>query len=237
MSDRFFPVQPHGGIEKIIDDAWYVTGSVVMKPLVRLARNMIILRHEGELTLVNSVRLNADGEAALDALGRIAHVMKIGVHGMDDAYYCDRYGARYWLPEGASSDPIGAENGVLTEGALLPIPNSRVFRFQETATPEVALLVERQGGLLITCDSVQHWVPHGIMSPLARFLTWVMGFRKPAQIGPPWRKRQTRPGGSLRPDFERMAALPFERLIGGHGGLLERDAQQHLRVTIERELG
>lgn len=221
--DSFPPVEPHGVLEPIIEDAWSLTGSVVFKPLVRLPRNMVVLRHEGELALINSVRLDEAGLAALDALGQVAHVVKIGFHGMDDAFYVERYSAKQW-------NVAGAEDG-------FPFPGVSVFQFTETNRPEAALLVERDGGLLVTCDSVQHWVPKPFFSPLAKLITGVMGFKKPAQIGPPWRKAQTPPGGSLRSDFERLAGLPFTRLIGGHGGLLERDGAAVLTASIERELG
>ena len=227
MPQQFPPVQPHGSLEPIFNDAWYVTGSVVFKPLLRLPRNMVILRHGGELTVINSVRLDAEREAGLDALGKVTHVLKIGFHGMDDAYYVDRYGAKMWT--------VG--DGSLAEDSQLPFPDARVFMFKQTVVPEAAVLVERDGGLLITCDSVQHWVPKDVMSRAARIVTRLIGFQQPAQIGPPWRKRQTPPGGSLKADFERLAALPFERLIGGHGGLLERDGPTLLRASIERELG
>ncbi len=227
MPQQFPPVQPHGSLEPIFNDAWYVTGSVVFKPLLRLPRNMVILRHGDELTVINSVRLDAEREAGLDALGKVAHVLKIGFHGMDDAYYVDRYGAKMWT--------VG--DGSLAEDSQLPFPDARVFMFKQTVVPEAAVLVERDGGLLITCDSVQHWVPKDVMSRAARIVTRLIGFQQPAQIGPPWRKRQTPPGGSLKADFERLAALPFERLIGGHGGLLERDGPTLLRASIERELG
>ena len=233
MTQSFQPVQSHGPLEPIFENAWYVTGSVIFKPLVRLARNMVILRHGEELTVINSVRLDADGEAALDALGKVAHVMKIGFHGMDDAYYVDRYNAKIWaIGNGESSE----EAGELSEDAELPFPDARVFMFRQTIVPEAVILVERQGGLLITCDSVQHWEPQDIMSPLAKILTRIMGFQHPAQIGPPWRKRQTPPNGNLLSDFERLADLPFQRLIGGHGGLLESDAPSRLKETIKREL-
>ena len=57
------------------------------------------------------------------------------------------------------------------------------------------------------------------------------------EIGPPWRKKQTPANGTLKPDFERLADLPFQRLIGGHGGLLESNGPALLRASIERELG
>jgi hypothetical protein len=236
MSKSNAGIEPHGVIQPLGGDCWYVTGSVVFKPLLRLPRNMIVLRHEGLLTLINSVRLDTEGEAALDALGKVAHVMTIGFHEMDDAYYLDRYPAKHWVVPGAESDPAAAENGILDEDATLPIPDLRVFLFRQTIRCEAALLLERDGGLLITCDSVQHWAPSELMSPLAKLVTRLIGFQKPAQIGPPWRKRQTPEGGSLRGDFERLAQLPFQRLIGGHGGLLAHDAPELLVRSIEREL-
>jgi len=205
-----------------MDDAWFLTGSVQFKPLVRLARNMVVLRHEGELTLVNSVRLDEQGQAGLDALGKVAHVMKIGLHGMDDDYYVDRYGARRWTVDDLRGD------------ATLPGPDLDAFLFQDTIAPEAALLLKRSGGLLITCDSVQHWAPSHLNSPLARLLTRWMGFQNPAQIGPPWLKAQTPPGGSLKADFDRLLSLPFERLIGGHGGLLDADAVAVLKRSVQR---
>lgn len=226
MTQQFPPVQPHGSLEAIFEDAWYVTGSVVFKPLLRLPRNMVILRHGGELTVINSVRLDAEGESALDALGKVTHVMKIGFHGMDDAYYVDRYEAKMWT--------VG--DGSLSEDSQLPFPDARVFMFKQTVVPEAALLVEREGGLLITCDSVQHWVPKEVMSRAAKIVTRLIGFQQPAQIGPPWRKKQTPPDGSLKSDFERLADLPFQCLIGGHGGLLESNGPTLLRASIQREL-
>ena len=49
MTQQFPAVQPHGSLEPIFEDVWYVTGSVVFKPLLGLPRNMVILRHGGLL--------------------------------------------------------------------------------------------------------------------------------------------------------------------------------------------
>ena len=61
-----------------------------------------------------------------------------------------------------------------------------------------------------------------------------MGFKHPAQIGPPWRKMMTPEGGSLKPDFDRLVQLPFKHLIGAHGGLASDNANELLRATIAR---
>ena len=233
MTKDFTPATPHGDLVQIFDDAWYLQGSVNFKPLIRLARNMVVLRHDGELTLINSIRLDSKGEAALDALGKVAHIVKIGGHGMDDAYYIDRYGAKHWGIPGAA-EALGAET--LADDSL-PHPGLSLFLFELTNNPEGALLLNAGGGLLITCDSVQHWEPSDLMSLAAKLVTRFMGFQHPAQIGPPWRKMMTPEGGSLRPDFERLVALPFQHLIGGHGGLCRGEAQEPLRATITRVFG
>lgn len=233
MNATFPAVMPHHGLVPIFDDAWYVQGSVNLNPMVRLQRNMVVLRHGDELTLVNAIRLDAEGEAALDALGKVSHVVKIGGHGMDDAYFLDRYGAQHWaLPAVAPS--LGARSLAPDD---LPHPGLSLFVFAYPKAPEGALLLEGHGGLLITCDAVQHWEASDLMSLSAKVITKLFGFRNPAQIGPPWLKLNTPDGGSLKPDFERLVALPFDQLIGGHGGLCRSGAQAHLKATIARMFG
>ncbi|MCB9737183.1 MAG: hypothetical protein H6745_31770 [Deltaproteobacteria bacterium] len=239
MAGSSFPevVPPQGPIEPVFTDVFRVRGAVRMAPLVRIPRNMVVVRHGGELTLVNAVRLDPAGEAALDALGKVAHVVKIGTHGMDDPWYVHRYGARLWALPGARLAAGLAADATLAEGAPLPFPDARLFVFRLTRAPEAALLVERDGGVLLTCDSVQHWTDTVGASPVAKLATHAMGFMKPAQIGPPWRKAMTPPGGTLRPDFERLAELPFRHLVGGHGGVLRDVARERLRESITRVYG
>lgn len=225
---------PHGDIEEIADGVFWVRGSTIMGPGLRITRNMTVVRDGDTLTVLSAVRLSSDGEAELDRLGKVRHVVKLGrFHGMDDAYYLDRYGASYWaLPDGArEEDPTPTETLAADH---LPIGDAELFEFRGTKAPEAALLVKRAGGILVTCDAVQHWPDAAGCSLPAKLVTHLLGFRKrPAQIGPPWRKRMTPEGGSLREDFERLAALPFAHLIGGHGGLLRDDAKQALQATVE----
>jgi len=252
MTQMFPKAEPHGALQPIFEDAWFLTGSIQMAPLLRIARNMVVLRHGGELSLINSVRLDEAGESALLALGKVAHVLKIGLHGRDDAYYLERFSAKVWClpdqlghPDLAQRDPdaglgAGSEQRspkLLTKECRLPIPGARLFLFEATQRQEAAILLEKEGGLLVTCDSLQPYAPSELISPLGRLASRLMGFEYPLQIGRPWRKRQTPKGGSLRGDFERLEALPFQRIIGGHGGLLQDQVKGHLRAAIERELG
>lgn len=229
---------PHGDIEAVDDGVYWVQGTVRMGPGVRISRNMAIVVEDGALTLINAVRLDARGEARLAELGAVKHVVKIGYfHGMDDAYYVAKHGAAYWtLPNGGRKrDPKPTET---LSAEHLPFRDARLFAFEQTKFPEGAILVKRGGGALITCDAVQNWPDTSRCSVPAKLLTYAMGFtRRPAQIGPPWRKGMTPPGGSLKADFERLAELPFEKLLAAHGGPLESGAQAALKATIAATYG
>jgi len=235
MPADYAPVEPHGSLTPFLDDVWSVSGSVVMGPLVRITRTMTVVRHDGDLTLINAVRLGDEGLAALTALGTIRNVVKIGVHGMDDAFYVGEHGATPWALAGAEYAPGGTPAQPLTPDSL-PIPGAQFFAFELTNKPESALLLPHGGGVLVTCDAVQNWEHTDGCSVVGKVVTHVFGFIKPAQIGPPWKKIMTPEGGSLRPDFERLAALPFQHLIGGHGEPLRDVARDRLQATIAREL-
>ena len=101
---EFTPLMPHGEIETVFDDVFFVTGT--SRPNFggeqwQFSRNMTILRENGALTLVNTVRLDEAGLETLDGLGRVVNVVKIGgFHGIDDPFYVDRYGAKLWALPG-----------------------------------------------------------------------------------------------------------------------------------------
>ena len=235
MSNSLPGVQPHGSLTGFAPGIYTVRGSVVMMPLMRLTRNMVVVVADGDLTLVNSVRMDDEGTAALEALGRVRNIVRIGMHGMDDAWYVRKYEARMWALPGVTHAHDLVTSDELSD-THLPFPGCRLFRFELTQMPEAALLHE-PAELLITCDSVQNWETTEGCSPAAALAARTMGFMKPAQIGPPWRKRMTPSGGSLRPDFERLAALPFRHLIGGHGSPLRDHAPDRLQETIARVYG
>lgn len=217
---------PHGEPQALVEDVFWMLGSVRMAPGVVINRTMVILRHAGELTLINAIR--PGDPAVLDALGAVKHIVRIGTHGMDDAWFAEHYGATTWAPEGLPADRM---LGPATEQ---PVPWMKTFRFAHTNTPELAILLDRDAGVLVTCDSVQNWPDTEGCSAMAKVATWAMGFNaRPAQIGPPWRKRQTPEGGSLRPDYCALLKMDFDHLVGGHGKPLMGGAKEALRATVE----
>jgi len=90
------PVYPHDPLEEIGMDVFMVRGSVRMNPIIRISRNMAVIREAGELTLINPIRLNADGETQLKTLGAVRRIMRLGCfHGLDDPYYVDQFDAEF----------------------------------------------------------------------------------------------------------------------------------------------
>lgn len=100
-----------------------------MNPIVRIGRNMAVLRHDDGLTLANPTRLDAAGEQALEALGPV----RLGaMHGVDDAHCKVRFGAEFWYQPGGATYPEPTADGLLEEGAALPFADAELFCFRDT---------------------------------------------------------------------------------------------------------
>ena len=179
----------HDGIEQLFEDVFRVHGSIRMGPGLSFNRNMVILREGEALTVIGSVRLNAETERELHALGRVGHVVRLGnFHGIDDRYYVDRYGAEFWCQADSNRYPEPKPTQMLTEQTTLPVGDAELFLFRETRLPEGAILLRRHGGLLITCDSLQHWKDRRNCNLPARLMMPLLGFKMTTIVGPPWRK-------------------------------------------------
>lgn len=224
------PAMPHGPIREVFPDVFVVTGGFRMGPGVTIPRNMTIVRQGTELTLINSVRLTPEGEAELEALGTPKHLVRIGAgHGADDPYYVQRRGLTLWAPP-KMRHRGGLRAEELTEGSS-PIAKSRVFTFVGGIAPEGALLLD--GGVLVTCDSFQHWETFDGCSFLGKVSAKALGFG-PAVIGTIWAKRM---GPGIREDFERLRELPFSHVISGHGEVLRDRAREELERAITKRYG
>ncbi|MBU0553084.1 hypothetical protein KKF91_00790 [Myxococcota bacterium] len=232
-----FPMAlPHGPIQEVYPDLFMVRGSFDMKPGVRITRNMIIARDRGALTLINAVRLSAEGEAALEALGEVKHLVRLGAfHGADDPYYRQRYDLTFWaLPAQALDAPADA----LLSADLLPLPQAQLFTLRHSRFPEGALLLPIDGGLLITCDLIVNIVETEGMSLLAKLVTTLMGFKRPCFVGKPFRQAMTLRGGpSLLEDYRRLLALEWRHVLTAHGPLHKETGKAALRASLERIYG
>ena len=236
------PALKHGSLEQVFPDVFYVRGSMKMNGAVAFSRAMTVVREGDELVLINSMRLGEEGLAELDALGKVAHVLSIaGFHGRDDAFYKERYGAKIWDLEGhiyakgfnenpAPSDAYFAADAKMNAETPLPLSGARLHVF-DTKTPEAIVVLDREGGVLVTGDSLQNW------ATTDEYFTWmgkammkVMGFIKPYNLGPGWLKAAK----PTKDDIRALLDLPFDHVLPAHGTTVIGDAREKFRPAIER---
>jgi hypothetical protein len=206
-----------------------------MNALGRITRNMAIVRHQGELDLVDPIRLDAEGERQLRALGEVKRILRLGpLHGVDDPYYVDRFGAELWAPGPSETHPALKIEQKLHPDGVLPFPDAEVFAFQGTRQPECALLIRRDPGVLLTCDSIQHYGDYRHNTLIPRLVMPFIGFPRTTVVGPIWLKMMTPEGGSLKSEFERLLTLDFDRLLSAHGSLLESGARDAVARAVRK---
>jgi hypothetical protein len=229
------PAYPHDPIEEIAADLFMVRGSVRMNALMRITRNMAIVRHQGDLNLINPIRLDEQGERELLALGDVKRILRLGpLHGLDDPYYVDRFGAELWAQAESETYPEPKIEQKLAVDRPLPFPDAELFAFAGTKQPESALLIRRDPGILLTCDSIQHYGDYRHNTLLARLVMPFIGFPRTTVVGPIWLKIMTPPGGSLKSEFERLLTLDFDRLLSAHGSLLASGAKDSVAAAVRK---
>jgi hypothetical protein len=240
VSRSFAAALPHGDIREVLPNVYFVTGTVGMPgPLpVRFSRNMTVVREEGRLVLVNSIRLDDKGLAALDALGQVTDVIRLAAnHGMDDPFYSDRYKAKVWAVAGQrytsgfdtnARDVYFEADIEIDDKTELPLAGARVHVIH-SKPPEGLLLLERHGGTLISGDCLQHWAePDAYFSFLGKVMMRMMGFIRPYNVGPGWLKQCTPPKDQLRA----LLDLDFSNVLTAHGGPVVGAAHEHFRPAV-----
>ncbi|MEM7018030.1 MAG: hypothetical protein AAF512_11920 [Pseudomonadota bacterium] len=228
------PIYPHGDIEEIANDVFMVRGSIKMNPVVRITRNMAIIRHGGELSLINPIRLDARGETQLATLGKVSHVIRTGsLHGVDDPDYIDKFNAQMWAQAGGTTYPEPSIDVELSVSASLPFNNVQLFEFNGTLHPECALLF-KDSKLLLTCDAIQNYGDYSYNNLLARLMMPWIGFPKTTIVGPVWLKLMTPEGGTLEPVFRQLLELDFDRLLSAHGTFLASGAKEAVQTAVDK---
>jgi len=232
---EFPAAMPHGPIREVFPDVFFVTGTMKNEffgSMWHFSRNMTIVRDGDELTLVNTVRLSPEGLAELDRLGRVVNVVRIGdMHGIDDAFYVDRYGATYWAMPGMSTDDRPQVAKQLVPGGEMPVRDSSLFAFTSTTRPEGILRLDREGGIMISCDSLQNWVgPDEFFDDSTIATMQKMNFFTETGIGLAW----IHAGEPKADDFVRLKKLPFRHALCGHGEPAVGDVQPGYHAAFQR---
>ena len=244
MASRTHPAaHAHGELREVLPNVFFVTGTMRMPgPLpVSFSRNMTVVREGERLILVNSVRLDDAGLRSLDALGKVTDIVRVaGYHGMDDPFYKERYGAKVWVVKGQryvagfnaavpTAETYLTPDAEMAAGSPLPIANARIYQIASNA-PEGLLLLERDGGVLVSGDCLQNWqAPDAYFSLAGRLMMRAMGFIKPHNIGPAWLK-QTKPPAA---DLLGILDLDFDHVLPAHGSAVIGGAKAGYRPRIE----
>jgi hypothetical protein len=236
---EFPAAMPHGPIEEPFEQIFTVRGTVRVAPLVTITRNMVVLRSAGELTVIGAVRLSPEAEKALERIGTVRHLVKLGhFHGMDDPYYVKKYSPVVWAAKDAVHKQGVVTHELLEPGAAFPVPRSELFVFERATKPEACVLLKRDDGILVSCDSIQNWGSFDGCSFAAKLVMKPMGFGPAAGIGPPWRKAcEPKDADGLRPDFQRLLTLSFRHLLPAHGPPLRDDAKTALAARVAEVYG
>jgi hypothetical protein len=229
------PVHPHDPIEEIQTDVFMVRGCIPLNALMRISRNMAIVRHAGELTLVDPIRLSGAEEKRLESMGEVKRILRLGpMHGVDDPYYIERYGAELWAQAVSETYPEPAPHVRVDAATPLPFPDAELFCFAGLKQPESALLIRREGGLLLTCDGIQSYGDYRHNNLPARLMMPFIGFPKTTIIGPFWLKLMTEDSGVLEQEFRRLLGLEFDKLLSAHGALVRSGAHAAVAAAVEK---
>lgn len=239
------PASPHGAFEEVFDGIWFIRGGLKMpmKVPMKMSRSMTVVRGgDGGLSLFNTMRLSEAGLEQLDAFGPVRHVIRLaGFHGRDDGFYRDRYGATVYAIKGQryvrGMSMDGAEymqpDVLLSEGEGLPIDGATLKIIHSSDPPEAICRLDREGGILITGDSLQQTpAPDEFFNLPARFMMKRFGFFKPYNVGPGWLQFAHPSASEVRTILE----MDFAHVLPGHGTAVIGGAKDKFRPAIEGDL-
>lgn len=228
------PAYPHDELKTLYPGVYLLHGSIRMGPGMRMNRNMVVLKDGDDLFLINPVRMNDEGLAALDSLGQVKAILRLGdFHGLDDEFYLDRYRCEFWAQAGQQTYAAPQPSNLIVKDVESPFPNSEFFTFDSAAYPEAALFL-KDHKLLITTDSVQFHADWSYFTWFTKVAFKLLGFKLGLNIGPPWLKRVTPKGGSMQADFDKLLALDFNAIVAAHGLPLKSGAKEALRTEVCR---
>jgi hypothetical protein len=234
---QFTPAWPHGDIREIFKDVFFVTGTNKIHyegDEIQTSRNMVIIRNGSQLTLINTVRLDNEGLRKLDLLGEVTHIVRIGAfHGRDDAFYRNQYPASLlWTLNGTTyENGLKSDRDLIPDG-VMPFPGCSLFVFETSEFPEGILHIEREGGILISCDSIQNITStDDFYSADTAQSFHSQGLVKPANISPIW-LGATHTNAT---DFYRLLkTMTFRHLLTAHGEPLTNTALEQVSETVKR---
>ncbi len=221
---------PHGQIKEVFKDVFFVTGEVNFFPGLPITRNMIIIRQKIELTLINFIRLSNQGMMELENLGTIKNIIRIGdLHHLDIPFYKYRYNATYWTLEHANGDGDIKPDKILYQSDDLPFDDAKLIIIKTQKCDEAAILLDHDGGILITCDCIQNHESLKNHKLFERFTIRINGTCGKAKISRLWLMHNH----AKYEDLNTILKYHFKHLLSAHGTPLFDSARKCLKQSIK----
>mmetsp|Transcript_4537 Transcript_4537/g.5090 ORF Transcript_4537/g.5090 Transcript_4537/m.5090 type:complete len:239 (+) Transcript_4537:348-1064(+) len=228
--------EPHDPIVQLpgVEDVYYVHGDHYYMPIMKMNRNMVIIKEGSDLSLINPIKLTTEGEEELLKLGTIKRIIRLGFwHGSDDEYYKKTFNVPLWAPGASTVYPDIEIDVKFTEDDEL-FPGSKTVIFDKDLKLG-AEAVFTYKGVLFTCDCIQYHSSYTRCNLMGKMMLPMLGL-KGLVIANPWMEATQLPEGkSVKPDFERIMELDFDQFISAHGHCYERGAKDAVRAAIDTQ--
>jgi membrane peptidoglycan carboxypeptidase len=120
----------------------------------------------------------------------------------------------------------------LVPNGKMPFPGSSLFVFEATTQPEGIIHIDREGGILITCDSIKNWTQiDNYFSEQTGKAFMQQGLIKSANVDTVW-------VNAMRPkiqNFKRLlTSFKFQHLLSAHGQPLLNSAYTKVSQSIDQ---
>lgn len=209
-------VLPHGPIQRLAENLWWVQGSL---PNMSLKRVMVIARlNDGRLVIHNGIALEASAMLEIERWGKPAFlIVPNGAHRLDAPAYKTRYPElRVFCPRGSRRR---VEEVVAVDGSYEEFPADDHVRFETlhgVADAEGAMLVRSADGQTLVLNDAMFNMDRK-RDPLGFFFTTLLGSAPGPRVSRLAKLVFIKDKPALRADFERYAELPdLTRLIVAH---------------------
>jgi hypothetical protein len=209
-------VLPHGPIEKLADNLWWVQGSLSAMSLKRV---MTVVRlSDGRLVIHNAIAMGEDAMKALEDWGSPAFmIVPSAIHRLDAPAYKARYpGLRVIAPSGAREK---VEKVVRVDMTYEQFPGDEAVRLetlQGLAAAEGAMIVRSPDGVSVVLNDAVFNMDRK-RDPLGFLFTSILGSAPGPRVSRFAKLTLVKDKRALKADLERLAGIAdLKRLIVAH---------------------
>jgi hypothetical protein len=214
--DTAWQVLPHGPLEKLADNVWWLSGSL---PNMSLRRTMTVVRRaDGSLVLHSAIALEQHLMEALEALGTPTYLIIPNTgHKLDAPRYKARYPRlRVFTPRGGIDK---VQKVIAVDGSYEDFPHDDEVRLENlhgVGDREGAMLVRSRDGMTVVLNDALMNMDRK-RDLLGFVFTTLMGSAPGPRVSRLAKLLFVKDKAALRADFERYARIPdLMRLIVAH---------------------